>query len=207
MPSNIHPLKKSAIAFLISRLLGPFPLLGLLWLTTAFKSGIGFWKALWVYPLIGLTGIGLPMIVSTYILYKKRSTDLDWSDLSRRKKIFLVFLPFWLMTLFLTRLLTNPTVYHLAELSGLIIFAIFAITIFFNYKISNHVAAASGVFWGINFLTHFQFPWLFLLLGPIIWSRYVLKVHTIRQLIGGLILSNGLIILALLIFGWPNVPN
>lgn len=198
---------KYAAAYFVSRILGPFPLLILLWFVTAVKSGIGFWKALWVYPLIGFVGIGLPFLVSTWILFRKKSTDLEWTDTDDRVNVILITLFFWFLSTILVKYLTNQTIFHLTLLAGGIGIILFLITAVLRFRISLHISAASGVFWGINFLTHFKFLWLFILLIPVIWSRYVLKAHTLAELTAGLILTNGLIILAILLFGLPRVPQ
>ncbi len=194
-----------SVAYAISRILGPLPLLVLLWIVTAVRSGIGFWKALWTYPLILLIGLAFPTVILTYFIIRLH-IDLDWSKLNQRIKALIIYLPFWAVALILIRQLTSSTIYHLAQLGTVLIITLIGITTIFKFKISLHTAAASAVFWGINFLTHFQYPWLFLLLIPIIWARYVLKIHTAIELFSGLILANSLIILAVLLFGLPSVP-
>lgn len=196
---------KKRVAFIISRLLGPLPLLCLLWLVTAIKSGIGFWRALWVYPLIFLVGIGLPFGIS-FLIILKRKTTFEWKNIRDRIIYFPIFLIFWVIGAILIRQLTSPTIYHLAQLAGLLTIIIYLIMAVFRFKISIHMAIAGGVFWGINFLAHGYFWWLFCLLPIIAWARYELKVHSVKELLTGLILSNGLILLALFIFGWPGVP-
>ena len=195
------------LAFLISRVFGPLPLLCLLWLATAFKSGIGFWKALWVYPLLFIVEIAIPFAITTLIIFKSRGrVNIEWSNINDRKIFAPIILFFWTIALIGVWYLTNNTIFHLSLLAGLLTISAFIITLVFHFKISLHMMAASGVFWGVNFLTHFNYWWLFLLLIPIVWARKTLKVHTLTELIGGLILANSLIILATLLFGWPKVP-
>ena len=193
------------IAFVISRLLGPLPLLCLLWLVTAFKSGIGFWKAIWVYPLIFIVAIGVPFAISTYILIRPGGPGIEWPTIGSRRKLYPIFLFSGSLALVLAYFLTSPTIFHLSLLAGLIAALIYLITTLFKFKISVHTALASGVFWGINFLTHFKFWWLFFFLIPIVWSRYVLKVHNLSELLAGIILTNSLIIIAILLFGLPKI--
>lgn len=194
-------------AFLVSRILGPLPLLCLLWLTTALKSGIGFYKALWVYPLIFLIGIAIPFSITTYLLFRfKKRLNIEWTNIADRKIFAPLLLAFWSLSLVAVYLLTNQTIFHLSLLAGMLTLAAFIITFAFKFKISLHIMAASGVFWGVNFLTHLNFWWLFILLIPLVWARNYLKVHTLNELLAGFILSNGLIILAILLFGWPTVP-
>lgn len=194
------------LAFFVSRILGPAPLLCLLWLTTALKSGIGFWKALWVYPLIFTIGIAAPFLVTTFLVIIGKVESFEWSKLKDRYLMFAVVLFFWLIDLVFIYKLTNQTVFHLALLAGGVTAAVLLVMSIFKFKISLHMAAASGVFWGVNFMTHFRYWWLFIFLIPIVWARYVLKIHTGRELAAGLVLANGLIILAVAIFGLPAVP-
>ena len=46
----------------------------------------------------------------------------------------------------------------------------------------------------------------FLLIIPIIWARYVLKAHSLSQLIAGFILPAAITLGAVFFFGWPAVP-
>lgn len=195
------------LAYLISRLLGPLPLACLLWLVTALKSGIGFYKALWVYPLIFFITIAIPTLITSYLIAIKKVKSIEWPDLNERKKylppISLVAI---ILLNFLTYLLTNQTVFHLSLLLGLIILAMIFIWSFLNFKISGHIIIATVTFAGVNLYFHNNFLWLFILLIPIIWARYVLKIHTLAQLIAGFILPATIGLLALLLFGYPAVP-
>lgn len=196
-----------SLAYLISRVLGPLPLACLLWLVTALKSGIGFYKALWVYPLIFLFTIGTFTLFTSYLITIKKVKNIEWPDINERKKylpsislLAIIFLNF------LTYFLTNQTVFHLSLLLGSIILAMIFIWSFLNFKISGHVIIATITFTGVNLYFHNNFLWLFILLIPIIWARYVLKMHTLAQLIGGFILPAAIGLLALFLFGWPAVP-
>ncbi len=195
------------LAFLISRILGPLPLICLLWLVTALKSGIGFWKALWVYPLIFLITIAIPISITTYLIAIKKVKSLEWPDIAERKR----YLP--LITIvsvsalaLLTYFLTNQTVFHLSLVLAVIAFSMVFTWAFLNFKISGHLVIATSTFAGINLFYHLKFWWLFILLVPIIWARSVLKVHTLPQLLAGFIMPTIIMLLALLLFGYPAVP-
>lgn len=195
------------IAYIISRIFGPLPLLCLLWLVTAFKSGIGFWRALWVYPLIFLATIAIPNLITIFLITTKRVKGLDWPDLTERKKYLPTITLISILGLtMLTKLLTNETIFHLSLLLSLIGFLVILIWLFFNFKISAHIVVATGTFAGLNLFFHMQYLWLFLLLIPIIWARHELKMHTYFQLIAGFIMPTIVTLLAILIFGWPKVP-
>jgi hypothetical protein len=195
------------VAFLVSRILGPVPLLCLLWLTTAVKSGIGFWKALWVYPLILLVTLIIPTIVTTYLITVKKVADIEWISIKARRRFLLPIGVYSLSCLLiLTYLLTNRTIFHLTLLFSAIVVATILIYAFTNFKISAHIVTATTTIAAINLFFNQKLLWLFLLLIPIIWARYTLKVHTLKELIAGFILSSSILILALCVFGWPKVP-
>ncbi len=196
-----------SLAYLISRVLGPLPLLILLWFVTAVKSGIGFWKALWVYPVILLATIILPTSITTFLVATKKVKDIEWSNLKDRQKYLppLAIISIFLL-LILTYWLTNQTIFHLSLLLSLIIAGMVLTWVIFNFKISNHLVIATVTFAGVNLFFHFKFWWLFILLIPIIWARYVLKMHTLAQLIWGFILPAAIGLLAILLFGYPAVP-
>lgn len=197
------PTKK--LAFLISRVLGPLPLLCLLWLATALKSGIGFWKALWVYPLIFLIGIAIPTGISIIVM-KIKKIDFEWTNLKDRYLLIPIYIPFWVLVLICTWFLTDQTIFHLALLCTFGIIVGIISYVYFHFKISAHIMIASGVFWGVNFMTHIKYWWLFLLLIPLIWARLKLKQHTWVELIAALVVVNIIDIVAILLFGWPRVP-
>lgn len=197
---------KKKLAFVISRILGPLPLLCLLWLAVALKSGIGFWKALWVYPLIFLVGIAMPAAISTWVLIKKRGKiNIEWSRLEDRYLLIPIYVPFWIIVLLLVWKLTNPAIIYLSLLMTVGVIAGVISIVVLRYKVSAHMAIASATFWGVNFLTHNKFLWLFFMLIPIYWARRELKQHTWKQLIAGLLLANALTIVFIFLFGWPKV--
>jgi len=189
------------LAFLISRILGPLPLLCLLWLVTAIKSGIGFWKAILVYPLILGVSLAIPIIITSYLIASKRVSGIEWKNLSERKKYIPPLATFAIISLnLLTFFLTNRTIFHL----GILLSAIIATMVFFwtflNRKVSGHMTIAVITFAGINLFFQLKFLWLFFLLIPIYWARITLNIHTKRQLVAGIIIPVIYIIIALLLF-------
>lgn len=194
------------IAFAVSRILGPVPLICVGWFVMAFKSGIGFWKAIWVYPLIFLLTIAFPLLITTYLIATKRVSGIEWKNVHERKKYLPPIMVFTLITLnLLTYLFTNSTIFHLSLLFSAIMLTGVMFWIF-DKKISAHMIVAVATFSTINLYFHLQFLWIFLLLVPIFWARYTLNVHSGKQLIAGILMPLGFIFLGLLLFGWPAVP-
>lgn len=200
-------MNKHTLAYIISRILGPFPLICVIWLTSALKSGIGFWKAVWVYPLIFIFTIAIPVTITTYLITVKKIADIEWKNLTDRRKILLPLGIYSITCLtILTYFLTNTTTFHLTILFSTIVLATLAIYTFTNFKISGHIIVATVTIANLNLAFGLKYFWLFLLIIPIIWARHTLKVHTLTELIAGLILPGVIIIAALLLFGWPAVP-
>lgn len=195
------------LAYTISRILGPIPLLSLLWLVTAVKSGIGFWRAVWVYPLIFAITIAVPTLLTTFLISTKRVKNIEWPDIAERKKYLPAITTFSVFfLLLLTKTLTNETVFHLSLLlSAMMIFMVLIWT-FLDFKISGHITIATITFAGINLYYHQKFWWLFFLIIPIIWARNRLKVHTLGQLIAGFLMPASIMLLAIFLFGWPAIP-
>jgi len=195
------------LAFLISRILGPIPLLCVLWTVTAFKSGIGFWKAIWVYPVILIFSLLIPTAITTYLIAVKKVSGIEWKDIRSRRK-FLVPIGIYSVTILiiLSYLLTDGTIFHLTLLFSTIVIAIISIYSLTNFKLSTHTAIATITFATINLFYEQKFLWLFLLLFPIVWARLKLKVHTLSELVGGFILPTVILFLGLLLFGWPKIP-
>lgn len=207
--SMIFSLKnKNNLAFIISRLFGPVTFIIFLWLTTALKSGLGFWKAIWVYPVIFVFSIGIPLIITTYLVAIKRASDIDWSNIEARNKYLLpLSIPTVSIFILLFYFLTNSTLFHLSLVLAVIMIAGIFITSILKFKISGHMILASMAIANFNLFFHMGYLWLYFLLIPIAWARYTLKVHTAKELLAGIILANGIMLLALLIFGWPNIPK
>lgn len=196
---------KKRAAFVISRIFGPVPLLIFLWLLTAFKSGIGFWKAIWVYPLILVLALLIPTLVTSFFI-TKRKTDIEWKNITDRKKyLFPVVVASVLILNILVFFLTIPTVFHLSLLFSAIILSMTIIWLVFNFKISGHMIVATLAISGVNLFFGLHFFWLYLLLIPIMWARLTLKVHSFPELIAGVLLPAVFMLAALAIFGWPNV--
>ena len=195
------------VAFIISRVLGPLPLLCLLWLVTAIKSGIGFWKALWVYPLIFLLSLGIPVLITSYLISQKIVKGLDWPNLAERKKYLPPLAIFSIISLnILTFGLTNVTIFHLGILLSAITATMIFSWAFLNLKVSGHMVIAFVTFSGINLFFHLQYLWIYLLIIPIYWARITLGVHTPKQLLAGIFIPAVYILAGVLLFGWPNVP-
>lgn len=202
LPKN----NKEKVAYLISRIFGPIPLLCFIWLLTSIKSGIGFWKAIWVYPLVLLVSLIIPIAI-TSILMSKKQTGIEWANVEDRKKYLLpVIIPSLFALNLLLFLFTNQTIFRLSLLLSAVILSMGTIWVVFNFKISGHIVVATLAISTVVLFFGFQFFWLFILLIPIMWARLTLKVHTIPELLGGVILPTTIMLTALLLFGWPQVP-
>ncbi len=102
--------------------------------------------------------------------------------------------------------LAPGTIFHLTLLFSTIITCAIAIYAFTNFKISSHIIVATATIANINLFYHQKYLWLFIILIPIIWARYVLNVHNLVELTSGFILAATILLLGLLLFGWPAVP-
>lgn len=194
------------LAFTISRVLGPLPLICVLWLVVSVKSGIGFWKAIWVYPLIFILTIAFPVLITTYLIVTKKVSGIEWKNVEERKK----YMPgITIVSLFignvLTYFFTNNTIFHLQLLLSVILLTMILFWIF-NKKISGHMVISIIVFSGINLFFHLRFWWLFFLIVPIFWARLTLNVHSLKQLLAGIFMPLFYIALGLILFGWPAIP-
>ncbi|KKU91040.1 MAG: hypothetical protein UY21_C0013G0023 [Microgenomates group bacterium GW2011_GWA1_48_10] len=196
------------LAYLISRIFGPLPLTCLLWLITALKSGVGLQKALWVYPLIFIIVIAVPILITTYLIATKRAKDIEWSDVGDRARYLTPVVISSLISLIaLTYLLTTLTVFHLSLLLSVIILTLVLFYHSLKLKVSAHIALATLTISSLILFFGLNYTWLFLGLIPIMWARKTLKVHTWPELAAGFLIPAAIILLAMAIFGWPNIPN
>lgn len=83
---------------------------------------------------------------------------------------------------------TKPMiVLYLSYLISAIILAF--INGFLKFKASGHACGVAGPILTLNFFTGFKMAWMFLLIPLVIWSRLVLKRHTMKQLVIGAAVS------------------
>lgn len=205
MPSFQNSNQQQKIAFIISRIFGPVPVICLLWLTTALKSGIGFWHALWVYPVIFIISLGIPIAIAFYLVNIKKKVDIEWKSLSDRRKYSPIVLYSLLSATVLIYFLTNATTFHLALVLDAIMLCVLAIYRFTSFKVSGHILVSTLTISAINLYFSTKFIWLFLLLLPIMWARKTLKVHTWTELLAGFLIPMSIILISIAIFGWPSI--
>lgn len=198
--------RKNRLAYLISRVLGPTPLVSLTFLLVAVNSGIGINKALWVYPLIFLVSIATPMVFTIYLVLSKKVKDIEWSDIKDRGKYMPPIVIYSLGSLtFLIWLLTTSTLFRMTLLFDAIVFVMILFYKYLELKASVHIMFATIAFASIILFFGFQYFWIFIFLLPIMWARRTLKVHTWPELLVGFFVPATLMIAALLIFGWPHI--
>lgn len=135
-------------------------------------------------------------VVRSYL--KRRISDIDISNRKQRFKYLLLFI-------FSSLILTGFVYFYgdsfllKMQILILIILAVNTLITFF-WKISFHMTANIVGSLMVNYLFDWQFPYLFLIIPLIFWSRLYLKKHTAAQLLGALILNGGIAVVYLIMF-------
>ena len=197
---------KTRLAYVISRVLGPLPLICLIWLIASLKSGLGLSRVLWVYPLIFITSDAITIGITDYLIATKKVKNIEWSDVKDRKK-YLLPISIFSFTFLIgsTYAFTNSTIFHLSLLLCAIWFTNILLYTFTKFKISTHITLATLTVSSIILFFGLGYLWLFLFLIPIMWARRTLKDHTLPELLAGFFIPAIIMLTALLIFGWPKI--
>lgn len=191
------------IAKLVSLIIGPGPWLSLLSLVFIFKTGLNKRQITILTPVLLNFHIFIPL--AAYYLTRKflYPKDPDFSNKKAKSGRLIVlassFFSYFL-SLIIIHFLGNTFLFHLI-LILILLNAIILITTYF-YKISLHVSMSTFALIMFNFLFNWKFPFLYLLIPLVAWSRIKLKKHTLDQVLAAFILNATFILLALRFFNY-----
>ncbi|MGA3037051.1 MAG: phosphatase PAP2 family protein [Vulcanimicrobiaceae bacterium] len=155
-----------------------------------------FWYRLSVCAVF--TSVG-PMLFLLWLYSTDRITDLDMSDRDERRKVFTVFIVFYVIGT-ATLLFTHAPAILTASMAGYTAAAIVVQQITRFWKISTHAVGITAPVVALTYLYGWD-PLPFLILVPLVgWSRVYLKAHTIAQVCAGTLLGAVSVVLFFQIF-------
>ncbi|MGH7715771.1 MAG: phosphatase PAP2 family protein, partial [Vulcanimicrobiaceae bacterium] len=155
-----------------------------------------FWYRLSVCAVF--TSIG-PMLVLLWLYTTDRITDLDMSDREERRKVFTVFVVFFLIGTAVLLVTRAPAILT-ASMAGYTAAAIVVQAITRFWKISTHAVGITAPLVALTYL-YGEDPLPFLVLIPLVgWSRVYLKAHTVAQVCAGTLLGVVSVVLFFRIF-------
>lgn len=144
-----------------------------------------FWYRLSVCAVF--TSIG-PMLFLLWLYATDRISDLDMSDREERRKVFTVFIVFFLIGT-VVLLLTHAPAILTASMAGYTAAAVVVQAITRYWKISTHAVGITAPLVALTYL-YGEDPLPFLVLIPLVgWSRVYLKAHTVAQVCAGTLLG------------------
>lgn len=170
------------LAFILSTILG-FPWIIAIVILAIFKTGLDSSRTTVLLPAFIILECVIPFVYVLYAVRSKKVTSWDLPVKEERRIVMLIFLLDSLITLLLglslgNELLRNILIIFLAQ-------CVASLMITYYWKVSLHVLINTvGVIF-VNFLFHWQYPWLYILIPLVMWARYILKQHDIYQLLGG----------------------
>ncbi len=181
----------NTIAKILSFILGPQIWLPLLIFIFIFYTKLPVNQKTILMPALLLFLVIIPFFAMVIAYKLGKITDLDLTKREERIKpvmiMFFCFLSGWgSVFLFGNRLLLN--LYSLF----FILFVINGIITLF-WKISFHMTVNIAGTILVNYLFGWRFPWLYLSIPLIFWARYILKKHTISQLVSAAVLNSTII--------------
>jgi membrane-associated phospholipid phosphatase len=181
-------------AKIVSRIFGPFtssPVLLAVLFTVVSPSWLtGVLQFLFFFLVIYL-------IPSIYLIeqLKRKQADIELSAKEQRPTFFLLLTIClwlaWALAFYIFKMDEKIIAYFLA--AGLLMTVFTSISYF--WKISIHTAYATALTLFMVWLFGPWFWFLALLVPLVAWSRYVLRLHTIPQMVAGVIISAAIIFL------------
>lgn len=158
----------------------PFVLFVLLCAGTT-RTFVQYWSTLGVCAFF--TSIG-PMLFLFWLYATDRISDLDMSDRDERRKVFTVFVIFYLLGT-VTLMLMHAAPILIASMAGYTAAAIVVQQITRYWKISTHALGITAPLVALTYL-YGEDPLPFLVLIPLVgWSRVYLRAHSVAQVCAG----------------------
>lgn len=182
-------------ATIISRLFEPFFLLFLLILLTALRADITGWNL--VYMMVSIIGVVFvpPIVLLLWAIRSKKISDWDISNQRQRVNALAIFLFIFAIDMIIIRMMNMVSMTTLFLFFLITFIGIFCVTLF--WKLSGHLSIAM-IFAGVLIHWYGWGWWPLLLVLPVLaWSRIILKRHTIRQTIGGILFGMAMVVLAI----------
>lgn len=182
------------LATIISRLFEPFFLLFLLILLTALRADITGWNL--VYMMVSIIGVVFvpPSVLLLWAIRSKKISNWDISNRRQRVKALAIFLFIFAIDMVMIFIMNNAEMTKLFLFFFITLIGFFCITLF--WKLSGHLSTAM-IFIGILIYWYGWWWPLLLVLPVLVWSRIVLKRHTIAQTIGGLLFGSAMVVIGI----------
>ena len=137
--------------------------------------------------LVGILFISIAPMAFIYIFSKRKHTDWDVSDQTKRKWPFIVAMFFQVLAVLFFVYSGSAVMLALSTAYLFVTFALYLVNFF--TKISVHCAGVSGACMDIVYIYGWPFSILFLLVVVVAYDRIRLNAHTLKQTIYGTILS------------------
>ena len=178
------------VARTVSTVCNPFvvPLVLFVLLCAATAQNVSqFWGRLLVCA--AFTSIG-PMLFLFWLYASERISDLDMSVREERRKVFAIFIIFYLLGTLTLWWIKAPAIL-IASMAGYTAAGIVVQQITRYWKISTHALGITAPIVALTYLPHYgAAPLPFLVLIPLVgWSRVYLKAHTVLQVLAGVALG------------------
>lgn len=182
------------LAYIISRVFDPAILTAVLILLIVLLSPLeSREKFIWIV-IFEILNFVIPIGFFAYLHKTKQVSDIDITNRSERLPLFRLTTSLYGISFFLSLLFKLPQEIIITSFAAFIIMGVWTVITPY-WKISAHIAGITTCTFLIYFLTDLTWiRWIGpLLIILIAWSRYIQKKHTLKQLVGALILSSILV--------------
>lgn len=183
------------LAYIISRVFDPAFLTAALIVLIVLLSPLNSQqKLIWILIFETLDFV-IPVCTFAYLHKIKQISDIDITNRAQRLPLFKLTTSVYGISFFLSLLFKLPQEIIITSFSAFIIIGVWTMITPY-WKISAHIAGITTCTLLIYFLTDLTWiRWVGpLLIILIAWSRYIQKKHTLKQLVGALVLSSILVI-------------
>ena len=193
-------MKPSTLARIISIVFSQYIWLPSLTVIFTLKSGLSDWQIVRLLPTLLFIQALAP--VGFLELGRQLGKISRWDATKREERptLLLVASALYLISLLPIYFWSNKLLLDLVILMTGLIFVFGMIST--KWKISLHTGINTFGVLIINFLFDWQLPILFLIPPVVFWARFILKKHTIAQLLAGIVVSAVLALLFLRQFNY-----
>ena len=189
---------KEKIATFISFTFGGEVWLPIILFITFLKSGLPHSILIYLLPLTFFLEFIIPFSGFYLLIKLKKVSDWDVTKRKQRYPLIETAAVSWTIALIFIYFLGNAFLFHVF----LTLFVLGALIGFITYfwKISYHAALNTTAVILLNYFFDGKLLWLYLIIPVVCWSRFVLKKHTISQLLAGILLSAAVTFIGLYLF-------
>lgn len=193
-------MEKQKIAKLVSYALGMHVWFPVLLVVSMFKTGLSPRQIQILFPSLFFLDVVIPIAYIGIALKLGKISEWDVPKREERHGFMILVFFLGLISMAFIFFFGNKLLFNLNIILLALLFMMLLITRF--WKISLHASLSTAGSIVVNFLFGWQLPILYLSIPLVLWARFVLGRHDVKQLVAGVFLTAIFIIGAFRYFGY-----